>query len=106
MQEEKIQEIAAFILSLDPRMEQRMAYGLPFFYYGEKRFAYISPQKEKWIIGWILGKYMDHDHGWFTALDRKQIRHLSGDWNSPIPYEKIKHLCLESIQLIQAGKKG
>ncbi len=94
----RIDEIHTYILNLDPRIELRNSYGIPFLYC-LKYMAYLSVQKGVLLLGFVQGVKMDHSHGWFTGLDRKQIRHLAIPDDEPIPYEKITCLIEEAIQL-------
>ena len=94
----RIDEIHDFILNLDPRIDLRMSYGIPFLYC-LKYLAYLSVQKGVLLLGFVQGKKMDHSHGWFTGLDRKQIRHLAIPDDEPIPFDKITSLIEEAIEI-------
>jgi hypothetical protein len=71
--------------------------------YCKKALAYLSIQKGNLVLGFVQGAKMDHRHGWFSALDRKQIRHLLISDNEEIPFDKITSLIEEAIQ-INLGK--
>ena len=98
----RIDEIHQFILNLDPRIELKTSYGIPFLYC-LKYMTYLSVQKGKLLIGFVQGVKMDHSHGWFTGLDRKQIRHLHIPDDEPIPFDKITSLIEEAIHINLKG---
>lgn len=108
-------EIQSCMLAIDqfiefefPQIVPLIKYGVPFYTYKNKNVCYLnfSPKTYKMYLGFIYGKFIDHDA--LISENRKLIKILPIDPKSDIDVSAIKTIIQESIQIItkQASNKN
>lgn len=63
------------VLDAEPRMQEKLAYGIP-FYYCPKPFVYLMSRPQSVVLGFVGGHRLADPMGVLEALDRKSVRHL------------------------------
>ena len=91
------------ILDIDPQVEPTIKYGMPFFCYINKMFAYLWVDKKtkEPYIGFVEGKHLE-----FTELeqgDRSRMKILRIPPSEDIPIELVTTIVLEALDLYKSG---
>ena len=88
-----------FILKHDQNISEKWQYGMPFFYYKDKRFCYLWVQKKSGspYLGFVEGKRMNHPD--LLQEKRTRMKILLVDPEENIPVIKIRNILKEAIVL-------
>ncbi len=88
-----------FILSIDPKFSTAWKYGMPFFFYQDKRICYLWVNKKTLYpyIGFVDGNKMNHKE--LISEERIKMKVLPINPHKDLPIQLIKKLILEAIQL-------
>jgi Domain of unknown function (DU1801) len=94
-----LQFLREHILKLDTTITEKWLYGMPFFYYKEKRFCYLWIHKKyrKPYIGIVEGKKIDHPE--LLPEKRTRMKILLIDPDKNIQVKKINALLNEVLAL-------
>src|SRR5262245_52545986 len=98
-----LQFLRQYILQLDPNIAEAWKYGMPFFCYKEKMFAYLWTHKEllKPYIGIVEGKLVDHPL--LLQEKRARMKILLIDAEEDLPMETISEIMGKTLALYQKG---
>jgi hypothetical protein len=80
-----------FILSFDPAMKEKIAYGIPFFYI-HKNICYLNPVRNGVDIGFTQGLRLDLNLVGFELKNRKMVKTLH--------YKRVDEIDFEAVGLI------
>ncbi len=88
-----------YILKLDKSISEKRQYGMPFFYYNDKRICYLWVHKklQQPYIGIIDGNKINHPD--LLTEKRTKMKILLIDAGKNIPVGKIKTILKEAISL-------
>jgi hypothetical protein len=91
------------IISMDADISNSLKYGMPFFTYKGKMFCYLWKDKanNQPYIGFVEGNRMNH-----SALikgNRSRMKILTVNPNKDLPFELIKQLLNEALDLYRNG---
>lgn len=87
------------IVEVDPPIEVRMAYGIPFFYKG-KRFAYLNPLKNGDVdLGFTRGHAMKDFSGLLEEKGRAQIKTATFQTVEEVPWDTVTDWVQQAILL-------
>lgn len=67
--------LRSMVLEAEPRMQEKLAYGIP-FYYAPKPFVYLMCRPQWVVLGFVGGHRLADPMRVLEALDRKSVRHL------------------------------
>lgn len=89
--------LRGFILKLDNNISERWLYGMPFYYYNEKRFCYlwVSKKHRKPYIGIVDGAKINHAD--LLTEKRTRMSILLIDPLEDIPVRKINKILKEIL---------
>ncbi len=84
-----LQFLRLHITKMDRNITEKWLYGMPFFYYKGKRFAYLWIHKKyrRPYIGFVEGKRMNHPD--LILEKRKKMKILLLDPYKDLPVEKL-----------------
>lgn len=92
------------IVEVQPSIEVRMAYGIPFFYHN-KRFAYLNPTKMGGVdLGFTRGHAMLDPSGILESKGRTQIKTATFFTCEDVPWETVTAWVVQAIDLNQKLK--
>jgi hypothetical protein len=94
-----LQALRSIILKYSDNISEHWKYGLPFFYFKNKPFAYLWIDKKTLqpYIGVVKGLFIDHQ--FLDQGDRKKMKVMNIDPNTDIPVEVIHEIFNEAIIL-------
>jgi Domain of unknown function (DU1801) len=94
-----LQFLREHILKLDPAITEKWQYGMPFFYYKDKRFCYLWIHKKlrQPYIGIVDGNRINHPDLLLEKRSRMKILLLDPDKNMPVT--KINKILKEVLKL-------
>jgi Domain of unknown function (DU1801) len=94
-----LQFMREFILKYDKNITEAWSYGMPFFYYKEKRFCYLWVHKKyhQPYLGIVDGNKIMHPD--LLSEKRARMKILLIDPNKDIPVKKIRTLLKEVLTL-------
>lgn len=94
-----LQFLRKFILAFDSDITEKWQYGMPFYYYRNKRCCYlwIHKQRRQPYIGIVDGKKIDHPD--LFAEKRTRMKILLLDPAKDMPVKKIRALLKEVLLL-------
>lgn len=90
-----VKKIRHLIISASPFIEEKLVYGIPFFY-GKKRIFYITPKKDNIDFGFCNG-YLMAENRLLQIKDRTQVRTITIYKLSEIKDEVLIPLIHEAI---------
>lgn len=92
-----LQFLRAFILNLDNHITEKWQYGMPFFYYKNKRICYCWVDKKRRIpyLGIVDGHKIDHPD--LLKEKRARMKILLIDPGKNIPVAKLKTILKQAI---------
>jgi hypothetical protein len=87
------------ILKYDEQITEAWKFNMPFFYYKDERFCYLSVYKNDGMpyIGFIEGTRFDHPE--LVIGDRARIKILPLDASAPLPIGKINSVLEAAMSL-------
>ena len=93
--------VRELLLQLDPRLDESLKWGMPFFTYQKKVCCYLwVDKKKKWpYIGWMDGRDMQHPA--LVKGERKRIQILWLDPNADLPQEDIAEVLIMAMKLLE-----
>jgi hypothetical protein len=94
-----LQFLRTYILKLDNNITEAWMYGMPFFYYKEKRFCYLWVDKKRRqpYLGIVEGKRISHPD--LLLEKRTKMKILLLDPCKDIPIGKIRKILKEVLTL-------
>ncbi len=90
-----IKKLRFLILSASPRIEEKIVYGLPFFY-GKKRIFYINVKRDFVELGFCRG-YLMAEHPGLEIQNRTQVKTITFNSLPAIKDKTILPLIHEAI---------
>ncbi len=91
------------ILDIDPQVEPTIKYGMPFFCYYNKMFAYLWVDKKtkEPYIGFVEGKHLNYPQ--LEQGNRSRMKILRIPPSVEIPIELVTKIVLEALNLYKNG---
>jgi hypothetical protein len=97
--ESEIAEILRhFILSLDPSIREKIAYGIPFFY-KNKNICYLNPSSGGIDLGFVRGSKLQIQHPGIESKNRKMVRTIFLKKVDDIDFELLLSVMKEALYL-------
>jgi len=98
-----LQFLRQYILQLDPHITEAWKYGMPFFCYKGKMFAYLWVHKQllQPYIGIVEGKLVEHPL--LVQEKRARMKILLLNPAEDLPMEVIKDVMRDTLALYQKG---
>lgn len=98
-----LQFLRQYILKMDPHVTEALKYGMPFFCYKGKMFAYLWVHKQllQPYIGIVEGKLVDHPS--LLQEKRARMKILLIDPAEDLPMETIGEILQKTIALYKTG---
>ena len=87
--------LRTYIKSHDRGISERIAYGLPFFYY-KKPLCYLNILKNGVDLGFMDGNKLKHRQE-FIADKRKRVRSLFFKWEEDVDLELVREVLAEAM---------
>lgn len=98
-QPEKLQPILknlrSIIISCSPHIEEKMVYGIPFFYL-QKRVFYLNPKNNFVELGFCNG-YLISDHPSLESKNRTQVKTITFSHFKDVDEESLREILQEAI---------
>lgn len=98
LQQSVVKRLNQFILNLDPRIEVRFAYNIPFYYF-LGRFCYINPRKHEVDLGFVRGSELGNSYSILEARGRSEVRTASFSRVDDIPWDALRESLMEAMLL-------
>ncbi len=94
-----LQFLRGFILQFDKKMNERWQYGMPFFYYGDKRVCYcwVHKKLQQPYLGIVEGSRVHHPE--LLQEKRARMKILLLDPTRDIPVNKIRTILKKAIAI-------
>ena len=91
------------IMAQDPNLETAIKFGMPFFYYKGKMFAYLWYHKKfkQPYIGLAEGRFLDAPE--LLQEKRTRIKIFLIDQTADIPIKRLKEVLQDAIDLYKNG---
>ena len=91
------------ILECSPKIEERLSYGIPFYYYKSKPLLYLNKLKGTDFVDLAFMRGIDLENDFFQLSDyknRKQVRSLQLEYNQELDEDLVQQIILKAIALI------
>lgn len=100
-----LMQLRQLILNHSPKVEERLSYGMPFYYFGKKRLVYLWFHKKLRLpyLGFTDGKLIDSPD--LLQEDRSRMKIMLIDPGKEIPVERIIKLIDYALTIKQRTKK-
>lgn len=108
-QPEKLQPILkklrSIIISCSPHIEEKMVYGIPFFYL-HKRIFYLNPKPSFVELGFCNG-FLISDHPMLESKNRTQVKTITFHHFNDVQEKSLREIVQEAILVNEflSGKK-
>ena len=89
-QQKLVRSILDIIRSVDPKLEEGIKYGIPYFSYGGG-LCYINPTKDRVNLGIAYGSALKDPFGVLTG-DGVTVRHIAAFPNDKWPEDAVIHI--------------
>lgn len=91
--------LRAHILQQDTAISEKLSYGMPFYYFGNKRFCYLwTSKKQGWpYLGIVEGSKVHHPE--LLQEQRKKMKILLLDPSKDIPVPLVDAVLQEMLRL-------
>jgi hypothetical protein len=86
------------ILTLTLGVEEKIAYGIPFFYYNGP-LCYLAPKKMGVDLGFYRGQQLNDSKPFLNSEDRKQVASLYYSTLQNVDLEVLRMVLIEAIEL-------
>lgn len=108
--------LRALILDTDPRFQERISYGVPYFYH-HRRICFIWPTSlipcgyskpvlEKITLGFCYGNLLSNAQGLLERGDRKQVCVIHFTSVSEINDQAVREIIQEAVPVDEEFKKN
>ena len=91
--------LRSIVLRFDNQIDERLSYGVPFYYYKNKPFCYFWKEKKtnQPYIGMARGHLLDHPM--LFQGDRKKMKVIRLNLEEDIPKDQIETIFKQALQL-------
>jgi len=95
---ETMEILRHFILSTDDRFQEKISYGIPFFYMN-RNICYLNPTRRGLDLGFVKGYRIQTDFPGFELLGRKQVKTFHYNKPNDINFISLDDVLKEAIKL-------
>lgn len=90
------------ILSINPLIEERFSYKIPFYFFNKKSLCYLTVNKKGVVdLGFTKGYLMSDMFNALQSLHLKQVRHLKFTNENEIDTSIIEYFIRQGIEINQ-----